>query len=131
MNVALRVRDYMSTDVIVVSPKTDILSAVHLFVERDISGAPVVDAAGGLVGILTERDCITVALHAGYFAELGGQVQEYMSDPVETVAPDENLMDVAERLCHSRFRRYPVVEGGKLVGLISRRDVLRALEGTA
>ncbi len=100
---------------------------VNLLVEQDISGVPVVDDDGVLVGILTERDCIRVALSAGYYDELGGAVRNFMSEPVETASPDDNLMDVANRFATSTYRRFPVVDDGRLVGLISRRDVLEAL----
>ena len=123
-----RVRDVFRTDLITVSPDDDVAHAVNLMVLHDVSGLPVVDSTGALVGILTERDCIRVALSAGYFDELGGLVSEYMSSPVETVEVTDNLADVAQRLCDSTFRRFPVLSQGKLVGIISRRDVLRSLQ---
>jgi CBS domain-containing protein len=118
----------MSRELITFAPEMEIMRAVSIMVEQDISGAPVVDADGQLVGMLTERDCIETAAHSGYFDELGGRVAEYMSSPVETVSPETSLMDLAERLLASRYRRYPVVEDGRLIGLISRRDVLKALK---
>ena len=127
MNIQLRVRDCMVSDVITVPNDAEIMQVVHLLVEHDISGVPVVDSEGQLIGILTERDCIDVALQAGYFDEWGGSVADYMSQPVETADSDDNLVDVAERLCRSMYRRFPVLSDGKLVGLISRRDVLKTL----
>jgi CBS domain-containing protein len=128
---ALRVRDFMTTAPMSITPDTEIMRAVHLLVSEDISGLPVVDGQGMLVGILTERDCIEVALQAGYFDELGGRVERYMTTPVETAEPDSALMDLAELFVRSPFRRCPVVEEGKLVGLICRRDILRALTSGA
>jgi CBS domain-containing protein len=128
---AKRVRDIMTTDLLNVTPETEIMRAVHLLVTEDVSGLPVVDQQGMLLGILTERDCIEVALHAGYFDEMGGSVEQYMTTPVESVNPDSTLMDLAELFAHSPFRRCPVVEEGKLVGLICRRDILRALSDGA
>ena len=122
-----RVRDFMTKDPLSITPDTEIMRAVHLLVSKDISGLPVVDDQGMLVGILTERDCIEVALQAGYFDELGGRVEQYMTTPVETVEPDSSLMDLAELFARSPFRRCPVIEEGKLVGLICRRDILHAL----
>jgi CBS domain-containing protein len=127
----LRVRDYMATDVLTIGPDTEIMRAIHLLVERDISGIPVVDEQMQVVGILTERDCIRTALQAGYFDEAGGLVADYMSAPVHTVGPDDSLMDLAELFASSPFRRCPVVEDGRLIGLICRRDVLGALKGSA
>ena len=127
MTVSLQVRDYMSTELVTVSPQTEITHAVQILIENDISGVLVVDDSGGLSGIVTERDCIAIASSAGYYDELGGPVTGFMSAPVETVTPDANLVDVAVRMTNSPYRRFPVLEDGKLVGLISRRDVLRAL----
>jgi CBS domain-containing protein len=128
---ALRVRDFMTTDPVSITPETEIMRAVHLFGSEDISGLPVVDEQGMLVGILTERDCIEVALQAGYFDELGGRVEQYMTTPVQTAEPDSSLIDLAELFVRSPFRRCPVIEEGKLVGLICRRDILRALTSGA
>ncbi len=127
MNVSLRVRDYMTTELVTVGPQTDITHVVQVLIAKDISGVLVVDDAEALVGILTERDCIASASSAGYYDELGGPASSFMSAPVETVTPDENLVDLAIKMADSRYRRFPVLENGKLVGLISRRDVLRAL----
>jgi len=124
-----RVREFMATDVMTVTPDTDIMRAVHLLVAKDVSGVPVVDADGRVLGILTERDCIDVALQAGYHDDPGGNVERYMTTPVRTVTPDSSLMDLAEVFASSSFRRCPVVEGDRLVGMIGRRDVLRALAG--
>lgn len=128
---ANRVRDFMSPNVISIEPEAEIMRAVHLLVSKDISGLPVVNDQGTLVGILTERDCIKVALQAGYFDELGGQVAQFMSTPVTTVDPDTPLMDLAELFAQSAFRRCPVIDNGRLVGLICRRDILRALSSGA
>jgi CBS domain-containing protein len=127
MSLPLRVRDYMTKDVLTVTPQTEITQAVQLMIDRDISGVLVVDASGALVGIVTERDCIAVAAAAGYYDDWGGPVEDFMSASVETVAPDDNLADVATRMTSSPHRRFPVMDAGRLVGLISRRDVLRAM----
>lgn len=122
-----RVRDYMSTDLVTISADTEIMEAVHTLVKRNISGLPVTDAYGGIVGILTERDCIQVAVQAGYYDEIGGKVEAFMTSDVYVVSPDDSLMSVAELFAGRSFRRCPVVEDGRLVGLICRRDILRAM----
>lgn len=124
----LFVRDYMASKLICISADTDILQAVSQLLDHKISGAPVVDDKGNLSGILTERDCIQVAVNAGYFDDFGGIVSNFMSEQVETVSSCDNLMDIAEKFITSSFRRFPVLEDGKLVGLITRRDVLQALK---
>jgi len=127
MTVPLRVRDYMTAEVLTVAPGAEITHVVQMLIEHDVSGVLVVDESGAVVGVLTERDCIAAAAAAGYYDEWGGPAERYMSTPVETVGLDDNLVDVAVRMTNSRYRRFPVVEDGRLVGLLSRRDVLRAL----
>jgi CBS domain-containing protein len=122
---SLPIRRYMATELVTLRPDMDVLEAISTLVEHQLSGAPVVDAFGSLVGLLTERDCIEVLLQAGYHGDPGGRVEAFMSREPETVEASASLFDVARRFATSRFRRFPVVENGRLVGLISRRDVLR------
>lgn len=127
----LRVRDFMTEEPITVHAEDPIMGTVKLLVDRDISGVIVVDDAEAPVGILTERDCIRTALQAGYFDESAGVVGHYMTHHVHSVAPDDNLLDIAELFANSPFRRCPVVAEGRVVGIIYRRDVLRALTQSA
>lgn len=127
-NSSLRVADYMTCYVVTVAQEEEIMRAVSMLVANDISGVPVVDEKKGVVGLLTERDCLDVALSAGYFDEPGGQVADFMSAPVETVTSQDKLMDVAVRFRDTPYRRFPVVDNGRLLGVISRRDVLRAMQ---
>jgi CBS domain-containing protein len=117
----------MTTDLVTAKPDSELTRVVRTLIDKDISGLLVVDENGKLVGILTERDCLAAATTAGYFDEWGGPVADYMSSPVETVSSGENLIDVAIRMTQSSYRRFPVVDDDRLVGLISRRDVFRAL----
>ena len=123
-----RVRDYMAKNLVTLRPETELIRAVHVLLKHDIAAAPVVDQGGNLVGILTERDCIQVVFNAGYHSEYGGQVSEYMSTNVETIAADDSIVDAAKLFFGQCFHRYPVMDNGRLVGQLSRRDVLRALE---
>ena len=121
------VKDYMSGKLLTFSPHTDVLDAIHELVLHRIAGAPVVDNHGNLVGMLSELDCMMVALTAGYHGEHGGPVAEYMTEETETVEADMSIIDLAQKFLESGFRRYPVVKDNRLIGQISRRDVLRAL----
>ncbi|NOQ84381.1 MAG: CBS domain-containing protein, partial [Myxococcales bacterium] len=93
----VRVRDFMVTKPVVFTRETDLLDAVRVLVDRHISGAPVVDERGNLVGVLTERDFLKAALVAGYHGERGGCVGDYMTRDVEAVNADDSLLDVAAR----------------------------------
>jgi len=125
---SITVRSYMATQLVAFSPDTEIMDAMHALLENKITGAPVIDSRGELVGILSEHDCIQCALNACYHGELGGQVESVMSRDVQTVEPDESILEVAERLIGSTFKRFVVLERNRVVGQISRRDVLRALD---
>jgi len=124
---AIVARDYMTSAVVTLSPDMNLLDAVHLLLERRISGAPVVDSHGNLAGILTEKDCLRAALNASYYGDLGGLVSDHMQRHVATVSDDTPIFEVTRLFINGHFRRYPVVHGHRLVGSISRRDVLRAL----
>ncbi len=121
------VREYMSSRLVSLDPDMEIVRATNLLIRNDISGAPVVDKKGQLVGILTERDCMRVAVEAEYHAMPGGLVRDVMSTDPQFVSPDDNIFQLARRFIDHKYRRYPVVENGRVIGLISRRDVMRAL----
>ncbi len=122
------VKDYMSRTLVTFKPETNVLDAVHTLVEHRIAGAPVVDDAGNLIGMLSELDCLKVVLQAGYHGDYGGPVRDYMTEDVQTVNAEMSIIDLAQRFLDSRFRRFPVTDDNRLVGQISRRDVLRALQ---
>ena len=122
-----RVKDFMSGKLVVFTPDMDVLDAIHVLVERRIAGAPVVDDHGHLVGMLSEFDCMRTVLTAGYHGEPGGPVGDYMVTEVDTVDAGMSIVDLAELFLASGYRRYPVLMDNRLVGQISRRDVLRAL----
>jgi CBS domain-containing protein len=121
-------RNFMSKSPISLSPEMDVMDAMESLTRHRISGAPVVDDRGHLVGILTERDCIQTFVHTAYHGQgKAGMVAEYMSDDVQTVDVNASLLDIAQRFASSKYRRYPVMEEGRLVGIISRRDVISAV----
>lgn len=122
------VKDYMAHTLTTFRPDTDVLDAVHELVTHRIAGAPVVDSEGNLIGVLSELDCMKVALNAGYHGHWGGPVADFMSEDVQTVDAEMNIVDLAQVFIDSKFRRFPVMDENRLVGQISRRDVLRALE---
>lgn len=122
------VKDYMTKTLVTFKPDTPVLDAVHTLVDKRIAGAPVVDDAGNLIGMLSEFDCMKVALQAGYHETFGGPVSDYMSKGVTTVNAEMSIVDLAQLFADKGYRRFPVTDRNRLVGQISRRDVLRALE---
>ncbi|MDI3258632.1 MAG: CBS domain-containing protein [Sinobacteraceae bacterium] len=124
---SVKVRDYMTTKLITFTPDMEVMAAVNLLVKHGISGAPVLDKNGKLVGMLSERDCLQIAFIAAQDTCVAGPVSQLMSKNVVTVDPDMNLTQLAGMFSSQPYRRYPVVENGKLVGQISRSDVMRAI----
>jgi len=119
----------MSRQLITLTPDMEINRAMNLLIDNRISGAPVLDATGNLVGMLSQKDCLKAALHASYFREWGGKVADYMSCEPVSLDADLDLVEAAEAFLASSYRRFPVMSEGRLVGQISRSDLLRALAG--
>jgi len=123
----LRIRDIMRVKPLCLKPDTEITAALRQLLADNVSGAPVVDAHKKLIGILTLKDCIRAALDAHYHHTRGDSVCRYMSEPVETLDPQLALVNAAHFFTHSQYHQFPVVENDRLVGQISRVDVLKAL----
>ena len=83
---------------------------------------------GGLAGVLSQKDCLKVIYGASYHQDWGGTVSQYMSREVEHIDAGSSILDAAEKFLESHFRRFPVLRDGRLVGQISRSDILRAID---
>ena len=123
---SLKVKDYTATKLVTFAPDLNVVEAMNQILNSGITAAPVVDESGSLVGILSEVDLMPVVIQDSYYDEPLGIVSDYMKTPVDTVDPNLDIYTLAERFIHEHRRRYPVVDAGKLVGQVSRRDVLRA-----
>lgn len=124
---SIPVREYMTTSLVTLSPTTEVMAAINQLVKHRISGAPVLDPEGKLVGMLSEMDCMQVGLIAAEDTCVAGPVSQFMKTSVIAVSPDDSLTQLAQMFLSKPYRRYPVIEDGKLVGQISRSDVLRAI----
>ena len=147
----MQVRDVMTRNVISVKADESILSAARLMLQNRISGLPVLDASGGLVGIVTEGDFlrrgelgttkrrprwVEFLLGPGKLAEeyvhqSGRKVSDVMTRDPRTVSEDDTLETVVAQMERHRVKRLPVVRQGKLVGIISRANLLHALASLA
>lgn len=119
--------DIMVTDLLWFSPDTNIHKAIQVLIDKHLSGAPVLDDTGALVGMLSKKDCLKIVFSAAYHQDRGGPVSDYMSPNVETLPADMDIVSAAQKFLESSFRRFPVLQDGKLVGQVSRIDILRAL----
>nr|WP_243137436.1 CBS domain-containing protein [Desulfofundulus thermobenzoicus] len=138
----------MRRDVYTVHARDKVRDVLNLFVEKHVSGVPVVDDRNNLVGIITDADILRQVHEPPSFldfisyivfydgeAALEGKIQAMLEEPVRklmttdviTVTEDTGLSDVAQILSRRRFKKVPVVQGRKLVGIISRSDVVRYL----
>jgi CBS domain-containing protein len=124
------VADIMVTRLVTFMPDTNIHEAIRVLLDKRISGAPVVDADGSLVGMLSKKDCLKIVFSSQYHDDRGGPVRDFMSTPVETLDASQDLVSVAQLFLDSHFRRFPVLRDGKLVGQVSRADILKVLTGT-
>jgi CBS-domain-containing membrane protein len=146
----LKVKDIMTTEVITVSPETEIVQATKLLLENRINGVPVLDETGRLVGILCQSDLIAQQQKIpipSFFTLLDGliplisekqidkqvrkiaavTVAEAMTPNPVTVQPDTNIEEVAALMVDRNFHTIPVVDEGKLVGIVGKEDILRTL----
>ncbi len=122
------VKDYMSRIVVKFTPDMDVLQALHLLLEKEAPGGPVLDNLGNLIGIISEKDCLPAALSASYHEHWGGRVSEFMHREVETVEASASIADVAKLFTQREYKHFPVMQENRLVGQISRRQILLALE---
>jgi CBS domain-containing protein len=143
---SMKAKDVMTEHVITVAPDASIVEALQLMLQNKISGLPVVDKGGNLVGIVTEGDFlrrsetgterrrprwIEFILGPGtiakdYVHSHARRIDEVMTAEVETVGQDVGLEDVAALMEKRRVKRVPVMRGGKLVGIVSRQSPARA-----
>lgn len=148
----MRAADVMTPTVITVDPQTSVQQLAVLLSERGISGAPVVDSSGNMIGIVSEGDLLHRAelgtekrderrrswwlehyasgLAQDYVKSHGRTVRDIMTRDVITVTEDASLADVAMLLETHRIKRVPVMRDGKIVGILSRANLVRALGAT-
>lgn len=139
-------KDIMTSEVITVGPDTSVEEAAEIMSENDISGLPVIEE-GNLIGIVTEKDLIikNKKLHfPDYINLIGGiiylesykkfqeefkkyvavKVEQLMTKDVETISPDTPVEEIADLMSREEVNRLPVLDGDKLVGIVTRKDLI-------
>jgi CBS domain-containing protein len=149
-----RVADIMERNVVTAAPNDDIESLIRLMREHELPGVPVTDEDRRLVGIVTDTDLILRGedseLHLPHYLELFGgiifleplqhleeklrkafatKVSEMMTSDVQTISPDASVEEAARQISRSGHNRLPVIDNGRLVGVVTRVDCLAALSG--
>ena len=143
----MRVEDFMTRSVITITPDTTLLAAAKLMLEHRVGGFPVVDAAGRIIGVFSESDLLREQGEKGSpwldimigddgrpaaSLQLGTRkVADLMTRQLIAITPDASIADACRLLHDHRLRRLPVLDGGKLVGMIARADLVRAVATSA
>lgn len=121
-----RIDSVMQKDVIRLTPETAVRDAVAALVNKRAQLASVLDDAGMLIGVITQKDCFRSALNASYYRQWRGAVKDYMSTEIATLDANTDFVTAAEAFLNSPFRAYPVLRDGELVGVLRRTDLLAA-----
>ncbi len=148
----VRVKDIMTRDVVTVSPEAKLKEIAGLLVKHSVSSVPVCDEAGQVVGIISERDLLrpfgkTIAQRRDWWISALAQGNDLepqfetligvdqhratllMTKPVKTTTEETELGELAETMSENDIKRLPVLRDGRLVGIVSRADVVRAIAG--
>ena len=125
---SILVRDYMQANVLALKSDTSVREVVEYLLKWNITGAPVVDDDMKVIGFVSEQDCMKEMLNSAFYSEDSAQVNNIMRPDVLSVTPDTSILEIAEIMLNNKPKNYPVVENGKLVGLINRRHILQALK---
>jgi len=147
---SLKVRDIMQVEVVTIGPEASVRELSVLLGEKGVSGVPVVDGQGKVVGVVSEGDVILqdAELHFPHYVQFldsviflesvqrfadrfrkafGAKVSDIMSKEVKSIGPDAGVGEVATLMADENINRIPVIQDGRLKGIVTRADVVRAL----
>lgn len=131
-NRILTARDLMTTSLVTFRPEQTILEAISILTKNAVSGGPVLDSTGKMVGMLSELDCLRMLASDEFYQdeqeEDGALVRQFMTQDYKTISPDMGIYAMSHYFVTTPVRRLPVIHQGELLGQISRRDVLRGME---
>jgi CBS domain-containing protein len=132
MTKSVRVSDYLPDLLIKFTPEMNIFTAIDQLLEYRISGAPVVNERGELVGILSQRDCLQNVIKGSFYDDSADKVAHYMTAEVDTIRVDEDVVSIAQKMIRNGRRRFPVMDdSGHLVGIITLTDILKVVRDFA
>lgn len=129
----ISVADCMQRNVVTFTEDMCLVEAMKIMIQKKVSGGPVVNEYKEVVGVISEGDCVKQISDSRYYNMPMSDVSvgSKMSREVETVSPTENIFDVANKFLYLKRRRFPVIEDGKLIGLVSQKIMMKvALELT-
>ncbi len=123
----LTARDLMVPFKVTLSPNDSVYEAIKAFAKHHISGAVVLDQ-GQLVGFVSEKDCLKLLSSRTFHDTPSAHVSDYMTREVTTISPGTDIYSIASIFLRNEFRRLPVVEEGRLLGQVSRRNLLVGMD---
>jgi len=123
---AILAKDIMATRLVTLRPTMDVFEAMSLLLRNRVSGAPVVDEDGRFLGVFSEKVCMSVLIDAAYDSLPTNEVGVFLDPNIRTVDEEIEILTIAQVFLLTDCRQVPVLRGEKLVGMISRRDVIRA-----
>ena len=115
-------QDIMTTNLITIREDTHVRDAIKIILENRISGLPVVRDDMSLAGIVSEKDFLQLAFYDNID---DAEVADFMSRDVITATKETSLLEICELLMQNNYKRIPIVEDNKLIGVISRKDMLK------
>lgn len=125
---SIKISDCMSHQFVSFSARQTVLDAATKLLKNELLGGPVIDDHGHLIGWISEQDCIGVVSQILYYSERVAMVGDVMITPVDSVSPDASALDLAEDMKHHKRKIYPVIDdNGKVLGVVSRRNILRRM----
>lgn len=124
----LAVKDCMKHKVITLNPEQTIIEIVTVMLDEGIGGAPVLNPKGEMIGFIGLKDCLDAIISDEYYDQHTSIVSSHMMTSIKTVSENTSLIDLALEFSHCTYHRFPVLSSkGKLVGIVSRKDVLAAM----
>ena len=124
---SILVKDYMDSNPHALSAQASVRDAVMFFHKEKITGAPVVNSEGTVIGFVSEQDCLTKVLNDSFYCDTSPSVASVMTTTVRTTTPETSIIELAQAMAVHAPRNYPVIENNKPVGMINRSTVLAAL----
>lgn len=122
---AVLAREMMTQNLVTLSPGLEVFEAISILLRKRISGAPVVDCDGTFIGIFSESSCMRVIVNAAYDSLPDAGLLPFVDQDPPTIAPDTDLLSICQTFLDQATRRLPVIDNDRLVGQVSRRDIMR------
>jgi CBS domain-containing protein len=117
-----KAKTIMTTDIAFVKRQTPIYEAIRMLVEKNITGLPVVNDDMSLAGVISEKDVLKLLYD---IKDTPDNVEDFMTEDICSFDEEDSLIDIAECFINNNFRRVPITSEGKLVGIISRKDIIK------